>query len=47
MGWKVGTSVTTNCVLNALEQAIHARRTGTEADLVPSVDSISDGYDNA
>lgn len=30
VGWKVSTSVTVNFVLDALEQAIHARRPGPE-----------------
>lgn len=71
VGWKVGTSATAGFVLDALEQAIHARRPGpddslihhsdrgvqylamnytqrlAEANLVPSVGSVGDSYDNA
>ena len=71
VGWKVSTSATAGFVLDALEQAIHARRPGpedglihhsdrgvqylamaytqrlTEANLVPSVGSVGDSYDNA
>jgi len=71
VGWKVSTSATANFVLDALEQAIHARKPspevglihhsdrGTqylamnytqrlaEANLVPSVGSVGDSYDNA
>ena len=71
VGWKVSTSATASFVLDALEQAIHARRPGpedslihhsdrgvqylamnytqrlAEADLVPSVGSVGDSYDNA
>jgi transposase InsO family protein len=71
VGWKVSTSVTAGFVLDALEQAIHARRPGpddglihhsdrgvqylamnytqrlAEANLVPSVGSVGDSYDNA
>ena len=71
VGWKVSTSATAGFVLDALEQAIHARRPGpddglihhsdrgvqylamnytqrlAEADLVPSVGSVGDSYDNA
>ncbi len=71
VGWKVSTSATANFVLDALEQAIHARRPGpddglihhsdrgvqylamnytqrlAEANLVPSVGSVGDSYDNA
>lgn len=70
-GWKVSTSATAGFVLDALEQAIHARRPGpedglihhsdrgvqylamnytqrlAEANLVPSVGSVGDSYDNA
>jgi len=69
--WKVSTSATAGFVLDALEQAIHARRPGpedglihhsdrgvqylamnytqslAEANLVPSVGSVGDSYDNA
>lgn len=68
---KVSTSATADFVLDALEQAIHARRPGpedglihhsdrgvqdlamnytqrlAEANLVPSVSSVGDSYDNA
>uniref|UniRef100_UPI000A7A54CD integrase core domain-containing protein n=1 Tax=Novosphingobium sp. CCH12-A3 TaxID=1768752 RepID=UPI000A7A54CD len=68
---KVSTSATAGFVLDALEQAIHARRPGpddglihhsdrgvqylamnytqrlAEANLVPSVGSVGDSYDNA
>ena len=71
VGWKVGTSATAGFVLDALEQAIPARRPGpedglihhsdrgvqylamsytqrlAEAELVPSVGSVGDSYDNA
>jgi transposase InsO family protein len=71
VGWKVSTSATASFVLDALEQAIHARRPGpedglihhsdrgvqylamnytqrlAEANLVPSVGSVGDSYDNA
>ena len=71
VGWKVSTSATASFVLDALEQAIHARRPSAddglihhsdrgvqylamnytqrlaEADLVPSVGSVGDSYDNA
>lgn len=71
VGWKVSTSATAGFVLDALEQAIHARRPGpddtfvhhsdrgvqylamaytqrlAEAELVPSVGSVGDSYDNA
>ena len=71
VGWKVSTSATAGFVLDALEQAIHARRPSaedglihhsdrgvqylamndtqrlTEANLVPSVGSMRDSYDNA
>lgn len=71
VGWKVSTSATAGFVLDALEQAIHARRPRAdeelihhsdrgaqylamnytqrlaEADLVPSVGSVGDSYDNA
>nr|WP_191325666.1 IS3 family transposase [Novosphingobium pokkalii] len=71
VGWKVSTSAPAGFVLDALEQAIHARRPGpedglihhsdrgvqylamnytqrlAEANLVPSVGSIGDSYDNA
>jgi len=71
VGWKVSTSATASFVLDALEQAIHARRPGpgdglihhsdrgvqylamnytqrlAEAELVPSVGSVGDSYDNA
>lgn len=71
VGWKVSTSATAGFVLNAREQAIHARRPGpedglihhsnrgvqylamtytqrlAEANLVPSVGSFGDSYDNA
>ena len=70
VGWKVSTSATASFVLDALEQAIHARRPGpedeliqhsdrgvqylamnytqrlAEANLVPSVGSVGDSYDN-
>jgi len=71
VGWKVSTSATAGFVLDALEQAIHARRPNaedglihhsdrgvqylamsytqrlSEAELVPSVGSVGDSYDNA
>ena len=71
VGWKVSTSATASFVLDALEQAIHARRPGpedelihhsdrglqylamnypqrlAEANLVPSVGSVGNSYDNA
>ncbi|MCY1707776.1 IS3 family transposase [Pannonibacter sp. SL95] len=71
VGWKVSISATAGFVLDALEQAIHARRPGpedglihhsdrgtqylamnytqrlAEANLVPSVGSVGDSYDNA
>jgi transposase InsO family protein len=71
VGWKVSNSATAGFVLDALEQAIHARRPRAddglvhhsdrgvqylamnytqrlaEADLVPSVGSVGDSYDNA
>ena len=71
VGWKVSTSATADFVLDALEQAIHARRPSAEdglihhsdrgtqylamnytqrlaeANLVPSVGSVGDSYDNA
>ncbi|NHN82975.1 IS3 family transposase [Acetobacter lovaniensis] len=71
VGWKVSTSATAGFVLDALEQAIYARRPGpedglihhsdrgvqylamnytqrlAEANLVPSVGSVGDSYDNA
>nr|WP_328806697.1 IS3 family transposase [Novosphingobium aerophilum] len=71
VGWNVSTSATAGFVLDALEQAIHARRPGpddglihhsdrgvqylamnytqrlAEANLVPSVGSVGDRYDNA
>jgi putative transposase len=71
VGWKVSTAPTANFVLDALEQAIHARTPGpedglihhsdrgvqylamnytqrlAEANLVPSVGSVGDSYDNA
>lgn len=71
VGWRVSTWATANFVLDALEQAIHARRPGpddglihhsdrgvqylamnytqrlAEANLVPSVGSVGDSYDNA
>ena len=71
VGWKVSTAPTANFVLDALEQAIHARRPSpddglihhsdrgvqylamnytqrlAEANLVPSVGSVGDSYDNA
>ena len=71
VGWKVSTSATAGFVLDALEQAIHARRPSAEdglihhsdrgvqylamnytqrlaeADLVPSVGSVGNSYDNA
>ena len=71
VGWKVSTSATAGFVLDALEQAIHARSPGpednlihhsdrgtqylamnytqrlAEANLVPSVGSVGDSYDNA
>jgi len=71
VGWKVSKAATAGFVLDALEQAIHARRPGpedglihhsdrgvqylamnytqrlAEADLVPSVGSVGDSYDNA
>jgi transposase InsO family protein len=71
VGWKVSTMATADFVLDALEQAIHARRPGpedklihhsdrgsqylamnytqrlAEANLVPSVGSVGDSYDNA
>lgn len=71
VGWKVSASATAGFVLDALEQAIHARRPGpddglihhsdrgvqylamnytqrlAEANLVPSVGSVGDSYDNA
>lgn len=71
VGWKVSTSATAGFVLDALEQAIHARRPSpddglihpsdrgvqylamnytqrlAEANLVPSVSSVGDSYDNA
>jgi putative transposase len=71
VGWKVSTSATAGFVLDALEQAIHARRPGpedglihhsdggvqylamnytqrlAEANLVLSVGSVGDSYDNA
>ena len=71
VGWKVSTSATASFVLDALEQAIHARRPNAddglihhsdrgvqylamnytqrlaEAELVPSVGSVGDSYDNA
>ena len=70
VGWKVSTNATADFVLDALEQAIHARRPGpedglihhsdrgvqylamsytqrlAEAELVPSVGSVGDSYDN-
>jgi len=70
VGWKVSTSATAGFVLDALEQAIHARRPSAddglihhsergvqylamnytqrlaEANLVPSVGSVGDSYDN-
>ena len=71
VGWKVSTSATADFVLDALEQAIHARspvpddglihhsdrgvqylamnytQRLAEANLVPSVGSVGDSYDNA
>ena len=71
VGWKVSTRATADFVLDALEQAIHARSPGpednlihhsdrgtqylamnytqrlAEANLVPSVGSVGDSYDNA
>jgi putative transposase len=70
VGWKVSTAPTAAFVLDALEQAIHARRPVpedglihhsdrgvqylamnykrlAEANLVPSVGSVGDSYDNA
>ena len=71
VGWKVSASATAGFVLDALEQAIHARRPTdrdklvhhsdrgsqylamsytqrlAEAQLVPSVGSVGDSYDNA
>ena len=71
VGWKVSTSATAGFVLDALEQAIHARKPSAEdglihhsdrgvqylamsytqrlaeAELVPSVGSVGDSYDNA
>jgi putative transposase len=71
VGWKVSAQATSGFVLDALEQAIHARRPGptdglihhsdrgvqylamnytqrlAEANLVPSVGSVGDSYDNA
>ena len=71
VGWKVSASATAGFVLDAPEQAIHARRPSAEdglihhsdrgvqclamnytqclaeADLVPSVGSVGDSYDNA
>jgi putative transposase len=71
VGWKVSATATADFVLDALEQAIHARRPGpennlihhsdrgvqylamnytqrlAEANLVPSVGSVGDSYDNA
>lgn len=71
VGWKVSKTATAGFVLDALEQAIHARRPSAadglihhsdrgvqylamnytqrlaEADLVPSVGSVGDSYDNA
>jgi transposase InsO family protein len=71
VGWKVSTSATAGFVLDALEQAINARRPSAddglihhsdrgvqylamnytqrlaEANLVPSVGSVGDSYDNA
>jgi transposase InsO family protein len=71
VGWKVSATATAAFVLDALEQAIHARRPGpddklihhsdrgvqylamnytqrlAEANLVPSVGSVGDSYDNA
>jgi putative transposase len=71
VGWKVSTSATAGFVLDALEQAIHARQPNAEdglihhsdrgvqylamnytqrlveANLVPSVGSVGDSYDNA
>ena len=70
VGWKVSASATAGFVLDALEQAIHARRPApedglihhsdrgvqylamsytqrlAEAELVPSVGSVGDSYDN-
>ena len=70
VGWKVSSSATASFVLDALEQAIHTRRPGSEdglihdsdsgvqylamnyaqrlaeANLVPSVGSVGDSYDN-
>ena len=71
VGWKVSATAAADFVLDALEQAIHARRPGpedrlihhsdrgvqylamsytqrlAEANLVPSVGSVGDSYDNA
>jgi len=71
VGWKVSTSATASFVMDVLQQAIHARRTGhedglihhsdrsdrylamnytqrlAEANLVPSVGSADNSYDNA
>ena len=71
VGWKVSKTATASFVLDALEQAIHARRPSpedglihhsdrgvqylamnytqrlAEANLVPSVGSVGDSYDNA
>jgi len=71
VGWKICTSATADFILDALEQAIHARRPSAgdgliqhsdrgvqylamnysqrlaEANLVPSVGSVGDSYDNA
>lgn len=71
VGWKVSATAAADFVLDALEQAIHARRPSAddglihhsnrgvqylamnytqrlaEANLVPSVGSVGDSYDNA
>ena len=56
VGWRVSSSMTTDFVLDALEQALYARRLGddgtlihhsAEAGIEPSVGSRGDSYDNA
>ena len=46
-GWRVGTTMTTQLVLDALEQAIWTRYTErlAEASIAASVGSVGDSYD--
>jgi putative transposase len=43
VGWRVSTSMTTDFVLDALEQALYARRPGDDGTLIHHSDSKNTG----